>query len=168
MEATSPISSKKIDPSLQPWYRNRVKELEAEGLSKADAKKQALAEAARAQTGSGAPTEYDWQKKLGDEGEQDWWKDLIWCYENMRREIADDASCPSPGAKGLLAWAKEEQRSFYVEYFKMRQKLTASSDGDVKDDARRSTREITEMLDALLSSGAEESIREPSVSEKDS
>jgi hypothetical protein len=92
-----------------------------------------------------------------------------WVYENAALEDVKPGDAPSSGAWGLLEFARSDPRTFYAKWLEMASK---SEDKDLimegfREDARRSTSEIAEMLEsiqsAVLRNGSEGLEREPEV-----
>jgi len=92
-----------------------------------------------------------------------------WVYENAALEDVKPEDAPSSGAWGLLEFARSDPRTFYAKWLEMASK---SEDKDLimegfREDARRATSEIAEMLQSIQSSvlrnGSEGSEPEPGV-----
>lgn len=76
-----------------------------------------------------------------------------WVYENVAIEDVKPKDAPSSGAWGLLEFARNDPRTFYAKWLEMASK---SEDKDLvmegfREDARRSTAEIAEMLESIQS-----------------
>lgn len=92
-----------------------------------------------------------------------------WVYENAALEDVKPEDAPSSGAWGLLEFARNDPRTFYAKWLEMASK---SEDKDLimegfREDARRATAEISEMLEsiqsAVLPDGAEGHSGEPAL-----
>ena len=92
-----------------------------------------------------------------------------WVYENAALEDVKPEDAPSSGAWGLLEFARSDPRTFYAKWLEMASK---SEDKDLimegfREDARRATSEIAEMLEsiqsAVLPDSAEEYSGEPAI-----
>ena len=76
-----------------------------------------------------------------------------WVYENVAVGDVNPEDAPSSGAWGLLEFARSDPRTFYSRWLEMASK---SEDRDLvmegfREDARRSTAEIAEMLESIQS-----------------
>lgn len=89
-----------------------------------------------------------------------------WVYENVAVDDTNPEDAPSSGAWGLLEFARSDPRTFYSRWLEMASK---SEDRDLlmegfREDARRATSEIAEMLESIQSAvvqqGSEGSERE--------
>ena len=76
-----------------------------------------------------------------------------WVYESVAVDDVNPEDAPSSGAWGLLEFARSDPRTFYSRWLEMASK---AEDRDLvmegfREDARRSTAEIAEMLESIQS-----------------
>jgi hypothetical protein len=84
--------------------------------------------------------------------------DYQWVYDNVALDDVSPESCPSAGAWGLLKFAKTHPKEFYVEWMRMVSR-TDNEDEVLKgyrEDARRATNDIADMLERFRSSLVQE------------
>ena len=79
--------------------------------------------------------------------------DFEWVYRHQSVDDVEPADAPSAGAWGLLQFARQDPRSFYLKWMDI---VSKGEDKDeimegFREDARRATTEIAEMLDEFRS-----------------
>jgi len=79
--------------------------------------------------------------------------DFEWVYRHQSVEDVEPSDSPSSGAWGLLQFARSDPRSFYLKWMDI---VSKGEDKDeimegFREDARRATTEIAEMLDEFRS-----------------
>jgi len=161
-------------------FKQRREELVAEGLAKGAAYAKAASEfGAPEAPGMSAPPARETRRvvlpspktePLSDvfEGKKSTLRDdYQWVYEKIAVSNVEPAEAPSSGAWGLLQFAQNDPKSFYVEWMRMVGKQVdenAELRGFVQD-AARSTSEIASMLRSLqvapVLSGREDDGGEP-------
>ena len=142
-------------------FKRRREELVAGGMSKGVAYAQAVSEfgASEAPGLPAPPTRENRRVELPRPPESDVFEgkqstlreDYQWVYENIAVGNVEPEESPSAGAWGLLQFAKNDPKAFYVEWMRMVGKQVdenAELRGFVQD-AARSTSEIAEMLRSL-------------------
>ena len=145
-------------------FKQRREELVAEGLTKGAAYAQAVSEfgASEAPGLPAPPTRENRRAVLPRpktepssdvfEGKKSTLRDdYQWVYEKIAVSNVEPEEAPSSGAWGLLQFAQNDPKSFYVEWMRMVGKQVdenAELRGFVQD-AARSTSEIAEMLRSL-------------------
>lgn len=87
-----------------------------------------------------------------------------WVFDNIRNGQAKRASCPSPGAWGLLKWAKDNQDEFYKAVWSKtlpsRQQIEASEKGS--DDGRAVLAALDRAEQAIFDGSLGEGVQSPS------
>lgn len=161
-------------------FKQRREELVAEGLTKGTAYAQAVSEFGASEApGTPAPPTRETRRvvlpgpksgPLSDvfEGKRSTLRDdYQWVYEKIAVSNVEPDEAPSSGAWGLLQFAQNDPKSFYVEWMRMVGKQVdenAELRGFVQD-AARSTSEIANMLRSLQAppvlSGREDGGGEP-------
>tara|TARA_R110000824_G_scaffold212958_2_gene399251 strand:+ start:1299 stop:1883 length:585 start_codon:yes stop_codon:yes gene_type:complete len=162
-------------------FKQRREELVAEGLSKGEAYARAVSEFGASEApGLPAPPTRENRRAVLPRPKSEPSSDVFagkkstlrddyqWVYENIAVSNVEPGEAPSSGAWGLLQFAQNDPKSFYVEWMRMVGKQVdenAELRGFVQD-AARSTSEIASMLRSLqappvLSGGEEDGGGEP-------
>jgi hypothetical protein len=95
--------------------------------------------------------------------------DFAWVYDNLAVEDAVPEDCPSSGAWGLLQFARNDPKAFYVEWMRMVSRQEDRNETLERNvtDARRTVAEIEAQLQnltaAYLREGAQDDQGEPEV-----
>jgi len=95
--------------------------------------------------------------------------DFSWVYDNLAVEDASPEDCPSSGAWGLLQFARNDPKAFYVEWMRMVSRQEDRNETLERNitDARRTVAEIEAQLqnitDAYLLESSQDDQGEPEV-----
>lgn len=147
---------------LMDDFKQRRTELEGEGVSKKDSWSRAAAEFGYGNGNIPAPSTTTVKRVAKEPGpKKDQFRgktaslraEFQWVYENVALEDVRPEDAPSSGAWGLLEFARSDPRTFYSRWLEMASK---SEDRNLvmegfKEDARRTTAEIANMLESIRS-----------------